>query len=353
MAKTRKVQVKTLAIGGGAPVSIQSMTNTDTRDLAATQDQIAALSDAGCELVRVSVFDEVAADNVRALVDASPLPLVADIHFDHKLAILAAEGGISKLRINPGNLKNAQAVRQVVAAAKAHRIPIRVGVNSGSIPKEIRARDQGVTARGLVDSALGHIHLLEQEGFSDIVVSMKSSDVRLTVEAYRLASRTFDYPLHLGVTEAGLPGQGTVKSAIGIGALLLDGIGDTVRVSLTGSPIPEVKAARDILRAIGLRGGIEVISCPTCGRTRVDVEALAKAVEARTQHIQADLKVAVMGCPVNGPGEALDADIALCGGNGNSALYLRGVFVKKVSGDPEEELMHFIEEYLAKRKENG
>lgn len=353
MVKTRAVHAGLVTIGGGAPVSIQSMTNTDTRDLAATNTQIRMLAEAGCELVRVSVFDIEAAANVRLLVDKSPVPLVADIHFDHQLAILAAEGGISKLRINPGNLKSKQAIRKVVDAAKAHQIPIRVGVNSGSVPREIRDRDQGITAKGLVDSAITHIRLLEKEGFFDIVLSLKASDVRLTVEAYRLASRTFDYPLHLGVTEAGLPGQGTIKSAIGIGALLVDGIGDTVRISLTGSPIPEVKAARDILMALGLRDGVEVISCPTCGRTRIDVETLAKSVEARTQNIKANIKIAVMGCPVNGPGEALGADIALCGGNGQSALYLKGAFFRKVSGDPEEELMALLKEYLAKRKENG
>lgn len=348
----RAVKAGTVVIGGGAPVSIQSMTNTDTRDFQATSAQIKALAEAGCDLVRVSVFDEDAADNVKALVDRSPVPLVADIHFDHRLAIKAAENGISKLRINPGNLKDEKAVRQVVACAKAHHIPIRVGVNSGSVPKDIRARDQGVTAKGLVDSALKHIVLLEKEGFNDIVVSLKASDVRLTVEAYRLAAQRFDYPLHLGVTEAGLPGQGTVKSAIGIGALLLDGIGDTVRVSLTGSPLPEAAAARDILRAIGLRGGVELVSCPTCGRTRVDVEALAKSVEESTRHIKANIKIAVMGCVVNGPGEAQDADIALCGGDGSSALYYKGKFVKKVEGDPTAALMSLIQTHLDQEKES-
>ena len=348
----KAVKAGNVIIGGGAPVSIQSMTNTDTRDLAATSAQIRALADAGCDLVRVSVFDELGAANVRTLVDQSPVPLVADIHFDHRLAIAAAENGISKLRINPGNLKNEAAVRLVADAARAHHIPIRVGVNSGSVPKEIRDRDHGVTARGLVDSALRHIRLLEKEGFSDIVVSLKASDVRLTVEAYRLAARSFDYPLHLGVTEAGLPGQGTVKSAIGIGALLLDGIGDTVRVSLTGSPLPEAKAARDILLALGLREGAQIIACPTCGRTRTDIEALAKSVEARTRHIRQNVKIAVMGCVVNGPGEAQDADIALCGGDGSSALYVRGKFVKKAAGNPEEELMSLIEDFLAEQKEN-
>lgn len=349
----RAVQVGKLIIGGHSAVSIQSMTNTDTRNMAATSAQIAALAHEGCEIVRISVFDDAAAANVRDLVDRSPVPLVADIHFDHRLAIKSAENGISKLRINPGNLKNEQAIKQVVACAKAHHIPIRVGVNSGSVPKDIRHRDGGLTAQGLVDSALKHIHLLEKEGFEDIVVSLKASDVRLTVEAYRLAARAFDYPLHLGVTEAGLPGQGTVKSAIGIGALLLDGIGDTVRVSLTGSPLPEVKAARDILRAVGLRGGVEIVACPTCGRTRVDVEALTKSVEEATRHIQGDVKIAVMGCVVNGPGEAQDADIALCGGNGSSALYLKGEYVKTVTGDPREELLMLIDDFLDKQKGNG
>lgn len=349
----RAVKAGKLTIGGGAPVSIQSMTNTDTRDLAATRSQIADLAEAGCDLVRVSVFDEAAAGNVRALVDASPVPLAADIHFDHRLAVLAAENGIHKLRINPGNLKNEAAVRQVADAAKAHHIPIRVGVNSGSVPAQIRGRDGGVTAQGLVDSALLHIRLLEKAGFEDIVVSLKASDVRLMVAAYRLAARSFDYPLHLGVTEAGLPGQGTVKSAIGIGALLLDGIGDTLRVSLTGSPLPEAAAAKDILRALGLRGGAQIVSCPTCGRTRVDIEALAKSVEARTRHIRENIKIAVMGCVVNGPGEAEDADVALCGGDGSSALYLKGRFYRKVSGNPEEELMALIDEYLSGQRDKG
>ncbi|MGI6696038.1 MAG: flavodoxin-dependent (E)-4-hydroxy-3-methylbut-2-enyl-diphosphate synthase [Christensenellales bacterium] len=352
MGKRRAVQAGTLMIGGGAPVSIQSMTNTDTRDLASTSAQIAALAQEGCEMARISVFDDASAANVRALVDRSPIPLVADIHFDHRLAILSAENGISKLRINPGNLKDEKAISQVVACAKAHHIPIRVGVNSGSVPKDIRRRDGGITPQGLVDSALKHIRLLEKEGFQDIVVSLKASNVRLTVEAYRLAARTFDYPLHLGVTEAGLPGQGTIKSAVGIGALLLDGIGDTVRVSLTGSPLPEVKAARDILRVVGLRGGAEIIACPTCGRTRIDVEALAKSVEKTTRHIQEDIKIAVMGCVVNGPGEAQDADIALCGGDGSSALYLKGNYVKTVKGDPREELLKLIDVYLADQKGN-
>ena len=336
-----------MLIGGGYPVSIQSMTNTDTRDVQATLGQIKALALAGCDIVRVSIYDQACALAVKALRDESPVPLVADIHFDHELALLSLENGIHKLRINPGNLRSEAEVREIANSAKAHRVPIRIGVNSGSIPREILSRDGGVTAKGLVDSALGHIRLLEKAGFDDIVVSLKASDVRLTVEAYRLASKAFDYPLHLGVTEAGLPGQGTLKSAIGIGALLLDGIGDTLRVSLTGSPLEEPKAALNILRALGLRGGVELISCPTCGRTEIDVEGIARAVEEGTKDIKVPLKVAVMGCIVNGPGEAKGADIALCGGKGSCALYIKGVFVRKLTGDPVPELLRLIREQAA------
>ncbi len=342
---TKAVHAGSVRIGGGSPVSIQSMTNTDTRDVEATAAQISELARAGCDIVRVSVYDAECARAVRALKDKSSVPLVADIHFDHRLAIQAAENGIDKLRINPGNLRNETEVRLVADCAKAHGIPIRIGVNSGSVPKDILVRDGGVTAQGLVDSAAGHVRLLEKAGFDDIVLSMKASDVRLTVESYRLASRTFLYPLHLGVTEAGLPGQGTVKSAIGIGVLLLDGIGDTVRVSLTGSPLEEPKAALSILRALSLRGGLELISCPTCGRTMVDVEGISRAVEEGTRHVKAPVKVAVMGCIVNGPGEAKGADIALCGGKAGFALYVKGDLVGKVAGDPVPQLLKLINEF--------
>jgi len=342
MGKTRQVKAGNVFIGGGHPVSVQSMTNTDTRNVEATLAQIRELADEGCDLVRISVYDRDCAAAVRRLCDESPVPLVADIHFDHELAILSVENGISKLRINPGNLKGEREVRKVAYAAKAHGIPIRVGVNSGSVPRDILARDGGVTAQGLVDSALGHVRMLEAAGFEDIVLSLKASGVPLTVEAYRLASKTFAYPLHVGVTEAGLPGQGTLKSAIGIGALLLDGIGDTIRVSLTGSPVNEPKAALDILRAIGLRGGVELVSCPTCGRTEVDIEGIARAVEQETRKMKGHLKVAVMGCVVNGPGEAREADIALCGGKDSCALYLKGKFVRKITGDPVPELIRMI-----------
>lgn len=350
MASKRSIKVRHLKMGGGHPVSIQSMTNTDTRDVKATLAQIKALSDGGCDLVRVSVYDEDCALAVRALVDASPVPLVADIHFEARLAVLAIEHGIDKLRINPGNLRNKDEVRLVADCARMHGIPLRVGVNSGSVPKDILARDGGVTAQGLVDSALGHIRLLEEANFYDTAISLKASDLRLMVETYRLAARVFDYPLHLGVTEAGLPGQGSIKSAIGIGSLLLDGIGDTLRVSLTGSPLREPELGIDILRALGMKPGLELISCPTCGRTQVDVEGIAKRVQSHTKHISKHLKVAIMGCIVNGPGEAKGADIALCGGQGSSALYLKGQFYKKVDGDPVPELLALIDQELEGRE---
>ena len=322
-----------VALGGGAPVSVQSMTNTDTRDVQATLGQIRELAKAGCDIVRVSVYDEDCVRAVRDLVDGSPVPLVADIHFDHRLAIGAIENGISKLRINPGNIGGEANVKRVADAAKAHHIPIRIGVNCGSLEKDILARYGGRTAEGMVESALRHAKMLEDQHFEDIVLSLKSSDVRMTVDAYRLAASKCDYPLHVGVTEAGLPGSGNIKSAIGIGALLLDGIGDTIRVSLTGSPIPEAQAAIDILRAVGLRGGAHFVSCPTCGRTRIDVQAIAQAVEKEFKNLDKDVTIAVMGCVVNGPGEARDADIALCGGDGVGALYVKGQYVRKLTGD--------------------
>ncbi|NLX83764.1 MAG: flavodoxin-dependent (E)-4-hydroxy-3-methylbut-2-enyl-diphosphate synthase [Clostridiales bacterium] len=353
MKTTHAVKLGKLTIGGGHPISVQSMTNTDTREITATAQQIKQLGLAGCDIVRMSVYDKDCAKAVRPLVDGTRIPLVADIHFDHELALMAIENGINKLRINPGNLRNEAAVRAVADCAKAHQIPIRIGVNSGSVPKDILARDGGVTPQGLVDSAIGHVRLLERAGFDQIVLSLKASDVRLMVEAYRLADKTFDYPLHLGVTEAGLPGQGTVKSAIGIGALLLDGIGDTIRVSLTGSPLTEPEAAIGILKALGIRGGLELVSCPTCGRTEVDIQGIAQRVQDATRHITAPIKVAIMGCVVNGPGEAKEADIAFCGGKTGSALYKKGQFVKKITEDPVPELLRMIEEYVHQMNKQG
>jgi (E)-4-hydroxy-3-methylbut-2-enyl-diphosphate synthase len=351
MRMTNQVRVGPLLLGGGQPVWVQSMTNTDTRNVEATLEQIRALANAGCDIVRVSVYDEQCSKAVRALVDGSSVPLVADIHFDHTLAIKAAENGIAKLRINPGNIGGDKHVKALADCAKAHHIPIRIGVNSGSIEKDILRREGGVTPKGMVESALNHARLLEIRGFYDIVLSMKSSDVRQTVAAYELASRLCDYPLHVGVTEAGLPGRGTVKSAIGIGALLLQGIGDTIRVSLTGSPLPEVAAARDILKALNLRNpGVQIISCPTCGRTCIPVADIAKRVEEELSDITVPLKVAVMGCIVNGPGEAKEADVGIAGSGKTGALFVKGQPPRKVEGDLAQILIAAVIE-AATRKE--
>ena len=348
---TRTVHVGELPLGGGHPILIQSMTNTDTRDVEATLGQIRALAAAGCDLVRVSVYDEACADAVKYLVDGSPVPLVADIHFDHKLAIRAAENGIAKLRINPGNIGGAAHVRELADCAKRHHIPIRIGVNSGSAEKELLNKYGGPTTECLVESAMGHARLLEQAGFEDIVISIKSSDVRLTVDAYRMAHARCDYPLHVGVTEAGLPGQGTVKSAIGIGALLLDGIGDTIRVSLSGDPIPEAKAAWDILRALDLRRrGAQMIACPTCGRTVIPVAQIAEKVEAALADIDVPLKVAVMGCIVNGIGEGREADVGIAGGRNGGALFVRGQEPRRVEGDLADILIREARKIAAERK---
>ncbi|MBR2824170.1 MAG: flavodoxin-dependent (E)-4-hydroxy-3-methylbut-2-enyl-diphosphate synthase [Clostridia bacterium] len=350
----REVTIGTLKLGGGNPILVQSMTNTDTRDTEATLAQIRALAEAGCDLVRVSVYDEACAQAVRALVDGSPVPLVADIHFDYRLAIRAMENGIAKMRINPGNIGGEDRVRMVADCARAHHIPIRIGVNSGSVEKSLLDRYGGPTAKALVESALGHARLLEKAGFYDTVLSMKSSDVKLTVEAYRLAHQLCDYPLHVGVTEAGLPGQGTVKSAIGIGALLLDGIGDTIRVSLSGDPVPEAKAGWDILRALDLRTrGVQLVACPTCGRTGIPVAEIGARVEKELSDIRVPLKVAVMGCVVNGLGEGREADVGIAGGgNGTGVLFVKGEEPKKVQGDLGDILIRKVRE-MVKQKERA
>ena len=341
---TRTVEIGKLKLGGGNPVLVQSMTNTDTRDTEATLAQILALAEAGCDLVRVSVYDEACARAVRTLVDGSPVPLVADIHFDYRLALAAMENGIAKLRINPGNIGGADRVRKVADCARAHHVPIRIGVNSGSVEKDLLERFGGPVPEALVESALGHARLLEEAGYEEIVLSMKSSDVRTTVEAYRLAHARCDYPLHVGVTEAGLPGQGTVKSAIGIGSLLLDGIGDTIRVSLSGDPLPEAKAGWDILRALNLRTrGVQLIACPTCGRTGIPVAAIAERVERELSDVKVPLKVAVMGCVVNGIGEGREADVGIAGGgNGMGMLFVKGQEPEKVQGDLAEILIRKV-----------
>ncbi len=344
---TRRVQVGAVAVGGGAPVSVQSMTNTDTRDVEATLAQIRALAQAGADIVRVSVYDMDCAKAVRALVDGSPVPLVADIHFDHRLAIAAAENGISKLRINPGNIGGEQNVRALADCVKAHHIPVRIGVNSGSVEREILQKYGGPTPEGMLESALGHARMLERCGFYDMVLSMKASNVPDTYAVYRLAAERCDYPPHVGVTEAGLPGEGTLKSAIGIGALLLAGIGDTIRVSLTGDPVPEVRAGLDILRAVGLRRDhISYISCPTCGRTCIDVGGIMARVQKELADVRAPLKVAVMGCVVNGPGEAREADVGVAGGRDGGALFVKGKAPRKIQGDLAQALIDEVRAML-------
>ncbi len=315
MRTTRAMMIGSVPIGGGAPVTVQSMTNTDTRDAQATLAQVRALAQAGADIVRISVYDDACLPALRQIVDGSPVPIVADIHYRADLAIGALENGAAKVRINPGNIGSEAKVRLVADCARAHHAPIRIGVNSGSVEKEILHRDGCVTAQGMLDSALKHARLLENAGFSDIVLSLKATDVPLTVAAYELAAQATDYPLHVGVTEAGLPGDGNIKSAIGIGSLLLHGIGETIRVSLTGDPLPEVAAGLDILRACGLRRDyVNVLSCPTCGRTGIDVAAIAAQVKRALSDVRIPLTVAVMGCVVNGPGEAREADIGLAGG---------------------------------------
>ncbi|MED9958552.1 MAG: flavodoxin-dependent (E)-4-hydroxy-3-methylbut-2-enyl-diphosphate synthase [Christensenellales bacterium] len=332
-----------VAMGGGAPVSIQSMTNTDTRDAAATLAQVRALAAAGCDIVRISVYDEACARAMREIRDGSPTPLVADVHFDYRLAVLAVENGADKLRINPGNIGGERRVQKVADCARAHGVPIRVGVNSGSVEKELLRRYGGPTPRAMLESALAHVRMLEACGFYDVVVSIKASSVRETVEANRLLARACEYPLHIGVTEAGLPGRGTVKSAIGAGALLLDGIGDTLRVSLSGDPLQEPAVALEILRGLGLRGGVNIIACPTCGRTCLDVAGVARKIEEATRLWPERLTVAVMGCVVNGPGEAREADVGIAGGPDGFALFRRGEKPVRGEGDPAQALLSALE----------
>jgi len=335
MNPTKQVFAGPVAIGGGAPVTVQTMTNTDTRDVEATLAQIRAMAAAGADIVRVSVYDDACARAVRALVDGSPVPLVADIHFDHRLAIQSAENGIAKVRINPGNIGGEENVRRVADCLKAHHVPVRIGVNSGSVEKDILQKYGGVTPEGMVESGLNHARMLERAGFDDIVLSFKATDVRKMVAACRLAAKLTQYPQHIGVTESGTADVGIVKSAVGIGALLLDGIGDTIRVSLSGDPVQEVPAGLSILRACGLRrDGLEIISCPTCGRTGIDVEGIARRVRAECADIKTPLKVAVMGCVVNGPGEAREADLGVAGGGqGKGVLFVKDQAPRPVSGD--------------------
>lgn len=344
--QTRKVYAGSIAIGGGAPVSVQTMTNTDTRDVAATLEQIRRMAEAGADIVRISVYDEACARAVRTLVDASPVPLVADIHFDHKLAIQAVENGIAKVRINPGNIGGEQNVRALADCLKMHKIPVRIGVNSGSIEKDILARYGGVTAEGMVESGLNHARMLERAGWDDIVLSFKATNVKTMIEACRLAHEKTFYPQHIGVTESGTADVGIIKSAVGIGTLLMEGIGDTIRVSISGDPVQEVPAGIGILRACGLRNDyIEIISCPTCGRTCIDVEGIANAVRAATLDVRKHIRVAVMGCIVNGPGEAKEADLGIAGGRDGGALIVKGQPPRAVRGDLAEILIREVRRY--------
>ena len=331
---TRQIRVGGVPIGGGAPVTIQSMTNTRTDDVSATAEQIKRLAAAGCEIVRVAVPDLAAARAVGAIRERSPIPLVADIHFDYRLALECVAAGCDKVRINPGNIGGEDRVKAVADACRQKGIPIRIGVNGGSLEKPILAKYGGVTPEALVESAFGHIRLLEKFDFTDICVSLKSSSVRTTMAAYRLMNRESDYPLHLGVTETGTLRMGTLKSAVGIGGLLAMGIGDTMRVSLSADPVEEVRAAKDILSAAGLRQtGPNLISCPTCGRTKYDMIPIAREVERRLEGCTKPITVAVMGCVVNGPGEARAADVGIAGGDGEGLVFRKGEILYKVPQD--------------------
>ena len=324
-------------IGGGAPISIQSMTNTDTRNAEATVKQILELENAGCEIVRSSVYDDRCVEVLPQIISKIHIPLVADIHFDYRLAIAAMEHGADKIRINPGNIGSRERVKAVVDVAKERRIPIRVGVNSGSLEKGLVEKYHGVTAEGIVESAMDKVKLIEDMGYDNLVISIKSSDVMMCVKAHELIAKQTDHPLHVGITEAGTLISGNIKSAIGLGLILNQGIGDTIRVSLTGDPLEEIKSAKLILRTLGLRkGGVEVVSCPTCGRTRIDLIGLANQVETMVSEFPLDIKVAVMGCVVNGPGEAKEADIGIAGGVGEGLIIKHGEIYKKV---PEAELL--------------
>ncbi|MBP5154211.1 MAG: flavodoxin-dependent (E)-4-hydroxy-3-methylbut-2-enyl-diphosphate synthase [Lachnospiraceae bacterium] len=343
---SRTVAVGDVLLGGGSPIAVQSMTNTRTEDAAATAAQIRRLEEAGCEIVRVTVPTPEAARALREIRRRIRIPLVADIHFDWRLAVSAMENGADKIRINPGNIGGPDRVREVTRCAAERGIPIRVGVNSGSLEKDLLEKYGGVTAGGLAESALRAAAQIEDAGYDRIVISMKSTRVPLCIEAHRILAGKTDYPLHVGITESGSPGYGTVKSAAGIGAILAMGIGDTIRVSLTGDPVEEVRVARQLLRSLELRNdGVEVVSCPTCGRTRIDLVSLVKQVEELTENCPKTLRVAVMGCVVNGPGEAREADLGIAGGDGEGLLFRKGKILRRV---PEAQLLEAFREELSR-----
>lgn len=342
--ETKQIQIGSVTIGGGNPVAIQSMTNTKTEDVQATVAQILALEKAGCEIIRCAVPTMEAAEALREIKKEIHIPLVADIHFDYRLAIAAIENGADKIRINPGNIGSRDRIQAVVDKAKEYQVPIRVGVNSGSLEKELVEKYGKVTAEGLVESALDKVRLIEEMGYDKLVVSIKSSDVLMCVRAHELIADVCPYPLHVGITESGTVTAGNIKSSIGLGLILHQGIGDTIRVSLTVDPVEEIRSAKLILKTLGLRkGGIEVVSCPTCGRTKIDLIGLANQVEQMVEDIPLDIKVAVMGCVVNGPGEAKEADIGIAGGIGEGLLIKKGEIVKKVK---EEELLETLRQEL-------
>ena len=341
---TKEIKIGGVTIGGNHPIAIQSMTNTKTEDVEATVSQILALERVGCDIIRCAVPTMEAAEALREIKKQIHIPLVADIHFDYKLAIAAIEAGADKIRINPGNIGSEERVRKVVEKAKEYQVPIRVGVNSGSLEKELVEKDHGVTAEGIVESAMDKVRMIEKMGYDQLVVSIKSSDVMMCVKAHELIAKECPYPLHVGITESGTLYSGNIKSSVGLGIILNEGIGNTIRVSLTGDPLEEIRTAKLILKTLNLRkGGIEVVSCPTCGRTRIDLISLANQVEQMVADIDLDLKVAVMGCVVNGPGEAKEADIGIAGGIGEGLLIKKGEIVKKVK---EEELLSTLREEL-------
>lgn len=342
--QTKEITVGNVRIGGNNPVTIQSMTNTKTEDVEATVKQILALEAAGCEIIRCAVPTQVAAETLGRIKSRIHIPLVADIHFDYRLAIAAIENGADKIRINPGNIGSEEKVKAVVDKAKEYNVPIRVGVNSGSLEKHILEKYSGVTAEGIVESAMDKVRMIEDMGYDNLVVSIKSSDVMMCVKAHELIAEQCPYPLHVGITESGTLYSGNIKSSVGLGIILNEGIGNTIRVSLTGDPLEEIRTAKLILKTLGLRkGGIEVVSCPTCGRTKIDLIGLANQVEKMVADIPLDIKVAVMGCVVNGPGEAREADIGIAGGIGEGLLIKKGQIIKKVK---EEELLDTLRQEL-------
>lgn len=343
---SRKVKVGNTYVGGDAPITIQSMTTSHTKDVDTTLKQINELHNAGCDIIRCAVLDMEDAEKLKEVTAKSPIPVVADIHFDYKLALKAIENGVAALRINPGNIGSIDRIKAVAERCKAKQIPIRIGVNSGSLEKDILEKHGRVNAEGLVESALRHVKILEDLDFYDIVISIKSSNVPMMIECYRLVAEKCDYPLHLGVTEAGTVQRGTIKSSIGIGTLLAEGIGDTIRVSLTSNPLEEIKVAKEILKSLGIiKNGVEFVSCPTCGRTQINLIKIAEEVEKRLENCEKNIKVAVMGCVVNGPGEARESDIGIAGGKGEGIIFKKGEIIKKVK---EEELIDALMEEVDK-----